>query len=297
MLPTTRQVADALSLMVDLMVGQCPHTIDGFKDLCRLLQTSTAIRAALRRSRGRFTANIAPENVPGFAAWLPGHAGLVQELDVERDHIYMSVKSCYDPDILALSINPDLARLSCSLAAALRAASSRAPELAAAALGPSHCPPLQLVKYSSSCLATTKVAAALPTSLTSLDFESMSSVSLNAGMAGLGAALAQLPSLQSLRMSSCMDMICDTASTGLPSLTRLTSLEGATFSSFEGVPLPASLRQLHAFAIDIIGNADLNVDLSPFSGLRHVDIECAYHDWDEDMASQHIRTTWCTIDA
>lgn len=50
LLLTAKQVADALSLVVE----RCPDAIYPAQDLCNLLQTSTAIRAALQRSRGSF---------------------------------------------------------------------------------------------------------------------------------------------------------------------------------------------------------------------------------------------------
>lgn len=69
------------------MVEQCPQAIEDQEDLCMLLQASTAIRAAVQRSRGSFYIRVREEEIPDFAAWLSCHASLVHELYVDNGNV------------------------------------------------------------------------------------------------------------------------------------------------------------------------------------------------------------------
>jgi hypothetical protein len=75
------QVASILGLTVQ----HCPAASSNPRDLCSLLQVSTACRTALRKARGSCIASIegSADRLTGYAAWLQQHSALVQELHVD----------------------------------------------------------------------------------------------------------------------------------------------------------------------------------------------------------------------
>jgi hypothetical protein len=78
-----------------LVVQHCPDEALGIQSVCSLLQVSTACRTALQQSRGNCSVTIRSQSAAaGLVAWLPRHAGLLQEL-------HFPVATVGGPSILA----------------------------------------------------------------------------------------------------------------------------------------------------------------------------------------------------
>jgi hypothetical protein len=251
------------------LVLQHAQDLSTARDICSLLQVSTAVRRAVQQSRGHCSITLSTQAHPlgwlsGFSTWLPAHCGLVS--DLELNHSALSAAGTADIAAAALQL---AFRVCVEQAAQPRQPLTVAAAVDSSVLQDAAPPPLRLSCFSAGALASPAVLRLLAAlGLRELKLQLQPEEVTSA----LCSALSQMHSVQQMEVDLQPGVqlpLCLAAAVGqLSQLTRLqvTSVVGSGTMQ----ALPASLEDL-CLTMEIV-HQDEVLDFSHLTALSRLDI-------------------------
>lgn len=246
------------------------------RDICSLLQVSTAVRQAAQHSRGycKFTTSKTLKGLDSFCAWLPKHCGLVSHITV----------CCFATDAQDVQGRK-------LLESALRSCAVQHPTGAAvaepvAATGNSSSMqdlrrlPLKLYSFSTDYI----ISAGMLGELMKTDVSELEMfIPEHFACASFCAQLAGMQCLQRLQISfKAREQMPQILAESIGQLQQLTFLESESFTAAAAKALPATLKALKLHQLEALGNLDLahltslqQLDLRNRSGAELVNLPAA----------------------